>query len=281
MPDDSSAFPLELEREIFETAARLHPETIAALLRVAHRVLVWIEPLLYRTLVITHRGQLEAVLQKSPSFMSENVRNLMFWMDERNEDMSTLLLSLCTGIQALALFNPPFQLFGFLGPLHMRRLTLPISSLYYARALLLPTSPFLADLTHLHIHSQRNMAFPSHFSLGALPSLTHLCFECPGVFSHVAAELYKVLEDCKKLQVYVCMFDSHEELEQSEVVPERPWIDDPPVVIMALTRTAFVRDWRLGVAGGRDFWARADEFIAKKRSDITITHQFCANDDGD
>ncbi|KAJ7489042.1 hypothetical protein FB451DRAFT_1223597, partial [Mycena latifolia] len=158
MPDGSSASPLDLEREIFETAARLHPETIPALLRVAHRVLVWIEPLLYRTLVIAHRRQLEAVLQKSPSFLRENVRNLMFWMDERDEDMSPLL-SICTGIQALALFNPPLQLFGFLGPLHLRRLTLPISMLFYARALILPTSPFLADLTHLRIHSQRNLLY--------------------------------------------------------------------------------------------------------------------------
>ncbi|KAJ7489063.1 hypothetical protein FB451DRAFT_1223672 [Mycena latifolia] len=156
MPDDSSAFPLELEREMFETAARLHPETIPALLRVAHRVLICvIEPLLYRTLVITHRGQLEAVLQKSSSFLRENVRNLMVWM-ERNEDMSPLL-SICTGIQELV--YPPLQLFGFLGPLHLRRLTLPISRLFYARALILPTSPFLADLTHLHIHSQRNLLY--------------------------------------------------------------------------------------------------------------------------
>ncbi|KAJ7489066.1 hypothetical protein FB451DRAFT_1552968 [Mycena latifolia] len=268
MPDGSSAFPVELEREIFETAATLHPETIPALLRVAHRVLVWIEPLLYRTLAITHRRQLEAVLQKPPSFLRENVRNLMFWMDERDEDMSTLL-SICAGIQALALFDPPPQLFGFLGPLHLRRLAIPIVALFSARAPISPTSAFMADLTHLRIHSQRNMAFPSYFSVGALPSLTHLCFECPGAYCTLI-QVHKILETCQKLQALVCMFNSHEELEQSEVVPERPWIDDPRVVIMVLTRSAFVPDWRLGVAGGRDFWARADEFLATKRSDKTI-----------
>ncbi|KAJ7794387.1 hypothetical protein B0H14DRAFT_2923276 [Mycena olivaceomarginata] len=38
------AFPPELERELFETAAVVHPATIPALLRVAKRVLLWIEP---------------------------------------------------------------------------------------------------------------------------------------------------------------------------------------------------------------------------------------------
>jgi hypothetical protein len=37
----SLMFPLELEREIFMTAAIIHEETIPTLLRVAHRVLVW------------------------------------------------------------------------------------------------------------------------------------------------------------------------------------------------------------------------------------------------
>jgi hypothetical protein len=33
--------PADLEREIFELAALIHPSTIPGLLRVAHRVLVW------------------------------------------------------------------------------------------------------------------------------------------------------------------------------------------------------------------------------------------------
>lgn len=37
----SLMFPLELEREIFMTAAIIHEETIPTLLRVAHHVLVW------------------------------------------------------------------------------------------------------------------------------------------------------------------------------------------------------------------------------------------------
>ena len=34
-------FPVELEREIFETVALIHKDTIPTLLRVARRVLIW------------------------------------------------------------------------------------------------------------------------------------------------------------------------------------------------------------------------------------------------
>ncbi|KAK6978111.1 hypothetical protein R3P38DRAFT_3234964 [Favolaschia claudopus] len=45
---NSPCFPPELERYIFETAALFYPHTIPRLLPVARRVLIWIEPLLYR-----------------------------------------------------------------------------------------------------------------------------------------------------------------------------------------------------------------------------------------
>lgn len=39
--DAQPVFPMDLEREIFETAALLHPRGIPTLLLVARRVLVW------------------------------------------------------------------------------------------------------------------------------------------------------------------------------------------------------------------------------------------------
>ncbi|KAJ7928326.1 hypothetical protein B0H13DRAFT_2311607 [Mycena leptocephala] len=42
------AFPPDLEREIFGTTALMYPGEMPTLLRVARRVLIWIEPLLYR-----------------------------------------------------------------------------------------------------------------------------------------------------------------------------------------------------------------------------------------
>ncbi|KAJ7618285.1 hypothetical protein DFH06DRAFT_1012088 [Mycena polygramma] len=71
---DRPVFPLDLKREIFETMALLHPSQIPTLLRVARRVLCWIEPLLYRTLRITEsnpgmaRAHLKAMKSKPPVF---------------------------------------------------------------------------------------------------------------------------------------------------------------------------------------------------------------------
>ncbi|KAJ7879703.1 hypothetical protein B0H13DRAFT_1571256, partial [Mycena leptocephala] len=45
--------PPELERIIFELAAFVNPASMPSLLLVAPRVKIWIEPLLYETLIIT------------------------------------------------------------------------------------------------------------------------------------------------------------------------------------------------------------------------------------
>ncbi|KAJ7633578.1 hypothetical protein DFH06DRAFT_1222301 [Mycena polygramma] len=44
--------PVELEREIFEWAALLHPRSIPTFLRVARRFQIWLEPLLYRVICV-------------------------------------------------------------------------------------------------------------------------------------------------------------------------------------------------------------------------------------
>ncbi|KAJ7940066.1 hypothetical protein B0H13DRAFT_2300130 [Mycena leptocephala] len=45
-------FPTELEKEIFELTASIHPRSIPTLLLVAQRVRTWIQPLLHRVLSI-------------------------------------------------------------------------------------------------------------------------------------------------------------------------------------------------------------------------------------
>lgn len=40
--DPNPVFPPELEQEIFETTALMHPREIPTLLRVARRVLIWL-----------------------------------------------------------------------------------------------------------------------------------------------------------------------------------------------------------------------------------------------
>ncbi|KAJ7182911.1 hypothetical protein C8R43DRAFT_1116525 [Mycena crocata] len=75
--------PAELEREIFRLAAKICPQTAPTLLRVARRVLVWVEPLLYETLILdcsvddSLHPSLRLVLEtKPPDFFRQHVRNL-------------------------------------------------------------------------------------------------------------------------------------------------------------------------------------------------------------
>ncbi|KAJ7059732.1 hypothetical protein C8F01DRAFT_1145482, partial [Mycena amicta] len=71
---DGPRLPRELEREIFELAAEIHPSTVAVLLRVAHRVQEWTEPFLYRTIRVRTSQSFEAFQRilrtKSPRFLA-------------------------------------------------------------------------------------------------------------------------------------------------------------------------------------------------------------------
>ncbi|KAJ7705402.1 hypothetical protein B0H17DRAFT_1037849 [Mycena rosella] len=68
-------FPPELEREIFEAAALMHPNSIPSL---SHRVHIWIEPFLYIVIRIDIVPMADAVRRetKPASFFQESVRHL-------------------------------------------------------------------------------------------------------------------------------------------------------------------------------------------------------------
>ncbi|KAJ6598150.1 hypothetical protein DFH09DRAFT_1131067 [Mycena vulgaris] len=210
--------------------------------------------------------------------MHENVRDVMIQAPYPIPQI-VALLSLCTGVQTLALSGPNFHPSSILLPLQpmrLRRLILPLIALFHADSWISPRDTMFAALTHLHLHSRGPFVFPLRFALSALPALLHLCFDPPPVYPQGVVHLRNLLEVFQTLQILVCMFSSQHMLESSGVVTdEGPWIDDPPVVILVLDHSAHVEDWKLGVAGGRDFWARADDFVAKKRSDKSTTHHFC------
>ncbi|KAJ7766721.1 hypothetical protein B0H16DRAFT_1882751 [Mycena metata] len=112
--DAEPALPLDLEREIFETAALLYPGTLPTLLRVSRRVLVWIEPLLYRALRIDSpktAAAIERAMELKPSsFFSDNVQSLYIssYCGWPNQTRCTFL-RLCPHLVSLSL--------GFIMPL--------------------------------------------------------------------------------------------------------------------------------------------------------------------
>ncbi|KAJ6546090.1 hypothetical protein DFH09DRAFT_1367520 [Mycena vulgaris] len=94
--------PMELERYIFELVAHFHPEMTPSLLRVAHRVHLWIEPLLYTVLALTTPARTEALLEavaaKPAPFLDAAVRRVLVHWDDSLPALARIdaLLAMCS-----------------------------------------------------------------------------------------------------------------------------------------------------------------------------------------
>ncbi|KAJ6481481.1 hypothetical protein C8R47DRAFT_589294 [Mycena vitilis] len=229
----------------------IHEEMIPTLLQVAHRVLIWIEPLLYRTLVFLANGDAPARLcgaiqrlETKPRAFWAQVRDATMWRDRREAmDMDDLLLS-CTNIKKLSLRTVNSRLVDCISSLRLQRLTSPVWSL------LLPTCAFL---THLHVIAwDGNAVF---LWISTLPSLTPLCLTNPSLIYRPSIE--SNFNNSRQLRVCVLSFSRWYQDDPD------PWIDQDRVVLMRFTvdDNNYARDWKLGVTGGRDFWVRAEGLI--------------------
>ncbi|KAF7369297.1 hypothetical protein MVEN_00257500 [Mycena venus] len=108
--------------------------------------------------------------------------------------------------------------------------------------------------------------------------LSHLVISNPKQI--LLALIQDLIGACTGLLVLICLF-TRWELVHENIRHNDPWINDPCVVIMG-TRSniskdisCYARDWKSGLAGGPDFWVRAEEFLAKKHRDKNITTQVC------
>ncbi|KAJ6476352.1 hypothetical protein C8R45DRAFT_1102610 [Mycena sanguinolenta] len=106
--------PPELECEIFEVAARLDFYIIPSLLRVARRVRQWVEPFLYKVVVINDSAKAEAyhlTLLLKPHLLANNLQHLFLagfacfsrWPEK---DVHALLQLCAPRVLSLAVFAP-------------------------------------------------------------------------------------------------------------------------------------------------------------------------------
>ncbi|KAJ7762906.1 hypothetical protein B0H16DRAFT_1718739 [Mycena metata] len=155
--------PLELEREIFEFAAQSRPSGIPSLLLVARRVHIWIEPLLYRTMVVAPDPRSWGLyppviasetliiismikLRESSSFFKNSVHHLCLYNTTQGE--TTLILSALTNVQNLWLYLPD-SVFTIeqvaklpMKHLHCRMSSLSAQNVHFSH-------PIFAQITHL------------------------------------------------------------------------------------------------------------------------------------
>ncbi|KAJ7176961.1 hypothetical protein C8R46DRAFT_1077865 [Mycena filopes] len=263
---DSSSppcFPTDLEREIVETAAYLHPETIPALLLVSHRVHEWIERIKYRTVTtdgklstLSFQSLLRAIRSniKPPSFFAERVQHL-FAGYRRVDDELAEVLSAWIGFRR-NYGSDPMTLLPSLRPrrlyVHIRALLADLESPHL--------HPAFSLLTHLDVLDAFKNLHTSNLTfdwvireLSLFPALTHLAlYDC-------SASATAVLAKCTMLELLVDAPCDDPKSRHLYVA------DDLRFVSIALSDADYARDWIIGTQGGRDFWARGDMFVAKRR----------------
>ncbi|KAJ7607239.1 hypothetical protein FB45DRAFT_1135793 [Roridomyces roridus] len=246
-------FPLELEREIFETASLLHPKSIPCFLLVTHRVRTWLEPMLYRVVSLTSDKDpiLPSFRMKPPGFLRDAVRHVLL-----DKDVTTAaaqaVLEVATETQSLALlcFNTDFDLESLADPSKLPKLQRLATHK-------LPR-PIYQSLTHLDLFGASFDFIGSVWpQIARCPALTHLAIysDC-----EIAAAEH-VLSNCERIKVLIYM---SEERAKTHVY-EEILLGHDGFITMTFDDEEYQRDWEIGARGGVDFWTRADQFIAKKK----------------
>ncbi|KAJ7362449.1 hypothetical protein DFH08DRAFT_323230 [Mycena albidolilacea] len=133
--------PNDLEREIFKISAVSRPLCIPTLMLVAWRVKVWVEPTLYRTIVIWqsarfaptptpieghptfYRKTLIPIIKSKPlPFFRDSVRHLLIHQIPEEDTQGQFILSACSGLEDLCVFE--------LHPLSSHSQHFPLKRLY-------------------------------------------------------------------------------------------------------------------------------------------------------
>ncbi|KAJ7768252.1 hypothetical protein B0H16DRAFT_1882164 [Mycena metata] len=263
LPPSDPFLPADLEREIFEFASALHPGTIPALLRVARRVLVWIEPLLY-TVIRTDAGRMvPAVLRvmetKPPSFFS-SVRHICIGSSPSwSVDDTLTLLRLCPRLESFAYLPQHGKLaMGVL--IEVQRWSGCLVVLFPNGAIDL-TLPLFQRVTHMDVFDGLDSSTPNR-GLTTMPALTHLSFS-----RSVPVDIIRrLLDECAHLRILINMLpNSYDRSRAEKIVARHQSAGMTDVRFVLVICRNYWSDWEVGARGGVDFWAAAEAFVARKR----------------
>ncbi|KAJ7050674.1 hypothetical protein C8F01DRAFT_676753 [Mycena amicta] len=296
MSDDEPRLPLELEHKIFLSTAVLHPATIPTLLLVAHRVLTWFEPLLYRPLHIgkerLHAAQLATALSKPSTFLARAVQSVVLHAHEGRYDVDAVrtVLSLCTGVNGLAVFGVGYQdpeLLPLLSTLHLQRLSGYVSDLVdisqESSLGEIAAHPMLHNLTHLDLLHDLEFHTASVIVgvLADLPFLTHFAVSLAhwqgGRLDNISPWLVLILNNCRRLQILVVTY-YHGSMHGN--LATRQWQAAARNIPKSLHDPRFVlcpfRHWFEGVLDEPNYWTIAEAFVACKQRQEVDANDFWA-----
>ncbi|KAJ7053578.1 hypothetical protein C8F01DRAFT_1235741 [Mycena amicta] len=286
--DDEPRLPRELEREIFQTTALLHSSMIPPLLRVAHRVLIWVEPLLYRVLTIgapSRVAKLNAASSKPPAFLARAVRCLVFdGPRDFDYEAASSTLSLCSGVTALAVPRLAFaahKLLPMIAAMPIQRIAGFLSRLMRltdaSRPEEIAAHPVLRCLTHLDLFETISGTLMA--LLPCLPRLTHLAFYYRQPLERMSEQVEDILKTCRTLHILaVLCYDRSDPIDDSAAqaamgeVPES--LRDPRLVLCPYDSEL----WYEGVLDGPNHWTIAEDFVARKRRGEVDANVFWAEE---
>ncbi|KAJ7057552.1 hypothetical protein C8F01DRAFT_319426 [Mycena amicta] len=278
-----SSLPCELEREILELAAETWSQDIPKLLLIAHRVHIWLEPFLYRTVHLrqvldqSQEAFLKAASSKPPAFLGKGVRRVIVDFTDgeftpERLDQFTAALQHCTTITAFAInrneekHSIPAQIFSLLASVHLDFLGGFLSLLMPAPLPMDALQPRFRSLSHLEVFDKNIEADPRLLPfVKALPALTHLALESWTATDTMRALLQK--DGCEHLKILVVLLPmgwDHEIPDFNRIGNSiGNALQDGRVV------TTYSHEWAEGsTLQGSSYWSRAQVFLEQKHRDL-------------
>ncbi|KAJ7623040.1 hypothetical protein DFH06DRAFT_1481813 [Mycena polygramma] len=264
----SPVLPLDLERTIVEMSARSRPVLIPKFMLVAWRVKEWVEPLLYHTIAVEYSRAMDgypiftwevliAALDSKPfSFFHLYVRNLCLLTSTNALDVE-ILLNACTGVENLSvtagsLGRHEAAIASSITLLPLTHLTGNFGPIFRNTS---PDAAFFTRITHLGLRAGDLLNKDTELGsrLTSMPHLSHLSFGD----TRFVPLLLPVRTTSQSLRVLISLGAS-----ARSKLGDLP--SDPRFV--ALFNTWQLGDWQMGAHAGVDYWTRAENFIAKRRS---------------
>ncbi|KAJ6573963.1 hypothetical protein DFH09DRAFT_1456500 [Mycena vulgaris] len=246
--------PPDLERLVFEYAAADDPPAMLQLILVAQRARAWIEPLLYRTLLLCqsswHLPLLLHTLAAHP-YAAQWVRALHIApYIVPNAPCIARAVARCTRTQTLVDRSYGRTPLRILAALPLTRMCVALDTIDglpdLASAPARDFAPF-ARLTHLHL-----LDAPARWGSAvaplarALPALTHLALQnyMPAIRGANLPALRAILEDCARLHVLVVFLPLCGAQERrAQVAGVRCVVDDPRLVVLSEKLEASCELW--------------------------------------
>ncbi|KAJ6463156.1 hypothetical protein C8R47DRAFT_1157786 [Mycena vitilis] len=271
--------PAELEREIFEVASLSWPRSIPRFMLVAWRVYAWVEPLLYRVVIVDDRDKsspgthplaikssilLSLIDTKPSSFFKDHVRHLLLFSHGMAAEDEADVLAACSNVEDLW-WSPRSEASVSLINMPLKRFHGKLNNLFdfhidFGHSL-------LARLTHLEIFDVPNVqpedgTMEAWAAMTRLPHLTHLAFNDTAYLPMCLV----LLPTWDSLQVLVVLL--YRWTYRGAVLLEECGVTDlaQDVRLVTMSSDKSLEDWIMGAYAGVDYWSRAEEFIAKRRS---------------